>query len=190
MKTNRIIETPYEGKFTKVEIHEVETNSWETFPWEVVKRTNDNPVVSALVENITNNTFVLVEQYRPPVWKKVVELVAWVVDKQGYSKEDIIRAEILEETGYTAQQIELLLENTPKSPGIISELGNTYYAQVIWERQNQDLQDNEEIEVLEFEKQDLNKFLESKQKQWILISSWIYTVIWKLLANGVNIFGK
>jgi len=187
MKTNRIIDTPYNWKFTKVEIHEIESRTWEKFPWEVVKRTNDNPVVSALVENITNNTFVLVEQYRPPVWKKVVELVAWVCDKPNYSKEDIIRAEILEETWYTAMQIEFLLANTPKSPWIISELWNTFYAQVEWERQTQDLQDNEEIEVLEFEKKDLNRFLASKQKEWILVSSWIYTVIWKLLADWRNI---
>jgi 8-oxo-dGTP pyrophosphatase MutT (NUDIX family) len=187
MKTNRIISTPYDGKFTKVEIHEVETESWEKFPWEVVKRTNDNPVVSALVENITNNTFVLVEQYRPPVWKKVVELIAWVVDKAWYSKEDIIKAEILEETGYTAQQIQLLIENSPKSPGIISELNSSYYAQVTWERWQQNLQDNEAIEVLEFEKQDLNKFLDSKKKEWILVSSEIYTIIWAMMSRGINI---
>ena len=190
MKTNRIISIPYEGKFTKVEIHEIEAKTWEKFPWEVVKRTNNNPVVSALVENITNSTFVLVEQYRPPVWKRVVELVAWVCDKAEYSKEDIIRAEILEETGYTAEQIQLIMENSPKSPGIISELGNTYYAQVIWERANQDLQDNEEIKVLEFEKQDLNRFLASKQKEWILVSTWIYSVIWNMLARGINILEK
>lgn len=187
MKTNKIISTPYEWKFTKVEIHEIESSSWEKFLWEVVKRINNNPVVSALVENITNDTFVLVEQYRPPVWKKVIELVAWVCDKVWATKEDIIKAEILEETGYTAQHIELIIQNSPKSPWIISELWNNYYAQVIWEAWFQDLQDNEEIKVLEFEKNDLNRFLKSKQKEWILVSSWIYTVIWGLLARGRNI---
>lgn len=187
MKTKRIISTPYEGKFTKVELHEVKTNSWEVFPWEVVKRTNNNPVVAALVENITNNTFVLVEQYRPPVWKKVVELVAWVCDKPWLSKEDIIRSEILEETGYTTEQIELIIKNSPKSPWIISELWDSYYTQVSWEPWIQDLQDNEKIEVLEFEKKDLNKFLDSKRKEWILVSSWIYSIIWALLARWRNI---
>ena len=187
MKTNKILSTPYEWKFTKVEIHEIESSSWEKFPWEVIKRTNNNPVVSALIENITNDTFVLVEQYRPPVWKKVVELVAWVCDKAWISKEDIIRAEILEETGYTAQQIELIIQNSPKSPWIISELWDSYYAKVIWEAWFQDLQDNEEIKVLEFEKKDLNRFIDSKRKEWILVSSWIYTVTWGLLARWRNI---
>ena len=116
-----------------------------------------------------------------------MELVAWVCDKPWVSKEDIIREEILEETGYTAQKIELIIQNSPKSPWIISELWDSYYVQVTWEAWFQNLQDNEEIKVLEFEKKDLNKFIDSKRKEWILVSSWIYTVIWGLLARGRNI---
>jgi hypothetical protein len=84
----------------------------------------------------------------------------------------------------------LLIENSPKSPWIISELGSSYYAQVSGERWTQDLQDNEEIKVLEFEKTDLNKFLDSKRKEWILVSSWIYTIIWAMLSRGINILKK
>jgi hypothetical protein len=70
---------------------------------------------------------------------------------------------------------------------MIAELWDTFYAKVIWERWEQRLEDTESIEVLEFEKKDLNKFLESKRKEGILISSWIYTVIWSMLARGINI---
>jgi hypothetical protein len=177
----------YDWKFTQMQIHRVQGNNWNIHDWEIVNRKNNNPVVAALVENITNWTFVLVEQYRAAVWKKVVELVAWVCDKIDYSKENIIRAEILEETWYTAKQIQLLMENTPESPWIISELWTTYYAQVTWEKWTQKLEDSESIEVLEFEKQDLNQFLDSKRKEWILVSTGIYSVLWNMFSKGINI---
>ena len=177
----------WEWKFTTLKLEEWENQNWEKIFWEVVSRTNNNPVVSALVENITNQTFVLVEQFRIPVWKKVVELVAWVCDKPWASKIEIIKDEIIEETWYNAQKIIELSVDSPKSPWIISELWNSYYAQVTWKRWEQNLQDNEDIKVLEFEKKDLNKFLASKQKEWILVSTWIYSIIWQMLARGINI---
>lgn len=179
--------TIWEWKFTKIELQTFMNKQWKEIDWEVVKRTNNNPVVAALVENITNNTFVLVEQFRIPVWKKVIELVAWVCDKPNLTKEDIIREEIIEETWYIPKKIELIMQDIPKSPWIISELATDFYAQVKWIPWNQNLQWDEEIEVLEFDKKDLNKYLDSKRKQWILISSWIYSIIWKMISEWRNI---
>lgn len=179
-------ENVYTWKYIKTDIAQIEYNSWKVIPWEVVSRINDIWVVAALVENITNNSFVLVEQYRAWVNNKVVELVAGLCDKD-ISNENIIREEILEETWYTIKQIELIIKESPKSPGIMSEIANTYYAQVEWIRWKQRLGDAEEIEVLEFPKIDLIKYLESKQKEWILVSSWIYSIIWKMLAEWKNI---
>ena len=176
----------YKWKFTKVDIADMKLNNWNIIPYEIVSRINNIPAVSALIENITNNTFVLVEQYRAPVDKKVIELVAWICDKP-IPYIDIIREEIQEETWYIAKNIELIMANNPNSPWIISELSNKYYAQVEWERWKQRLEDSEEIKVLEFEKMDLFKYLQSKEKEWILISSGIYSVIWNMLSRWINI---
>jgi len=177
----------YKWKFLEMELLEVEKEDWKTTKRESVKRINSQPVVSSLVENITNNTFVLVEQFRAPVNKRVIELVAWVCDKPWYTSEQIIREEIMEETWYNAKKIELLLRNAPKSPWMIWELWDTYYSQVEWERWEQRLEDFENIDVLEFEKKDLIPYLKAKEKEWILISSWIFTVIWSMLARWINI---
>lgn len=180
-------ETVYDWKFLEMEILNIKNPDWKESKYESVRRKNNQAVVSALVENVTNNTFVLVEQFRAPVNKKVIELVAWVCDKPWFSKTQIITEEIIEETGYTATEIIKIIENSPKSPGMIAELWDTFYAKVIWERWEQRLEDTESIEVLEFEKKDLNRFLDSKRKEWILVSSWIYTVIWAMLARWINI---
>ena len=55
--------------------------------------------VAGLVRNIENQSYILIEQYRYPVKSKVLELVAWVVDKSS-SLEQIMREEVYEETGY------------------------------------------------------------------------------------------
>lgn len=179
--------TIYKWKFIEMWVLDIEKANWQVWKWEYAKRKNNQSAVSALVENITNNSFVLVEQFRWPVNKKVIELVAGLCDKEWYSKEQIITEEILEETWYTATQIMHLIENSPQSAGIISELWDTFYAKVEWKRWAQCLWDFESIDVLEFEKKDLNKFLNSKRKEWVLISDWIYTVIWNMLARWINI---
>ena len=65
--------------------------------------------MGALVENISRQTFVLVEQFRPLMNARVIECVAGLVDS-GNTPEQAIAKEILEETGYTARQIESLFE--------------------------------------------------------------------------------
>lgn len=179
-------ENVYTWKYTKTDIAKVQMRNGNIVPWEVISRTNNIPVVAALIENITDKTFVLVEQYRAPVDKRVVELVAGICDKP-IPIEDIIKEEIIEETWYIAKNIEHIIKNSPKSPGIINEIANWYYAQVEWKRWRQKLWESEDIKVLEFPKQDIIKFLESKEKEGILVSSGIYSIIGRMMLNWINI---
>lgn len=152
---------------------------WKEKIWEKVSR-KWPWAVWALVEHVDNQTFILVEQFRPPVNSRVLELVAWVIDKPWKTKEEIIAEEILEETWYIARSIEFVM-SWPKSPGMTDEMSYDYYARVSWPRWEQNLWESEDIEVIEVEKKDINRLLEAKQKSWVLVSPWISAMLYKLL---------
>lgn len=61
------------------------------------------------MENISRNTFILVEQFRPLVDARVIELVAGLVDPEMTPEEAILK-EIREETGYVSQRAHFLLQ--------------------------------------------------------------------------------
>ncbi|MDD3646495.1 MAG: NUDIX hydrolase [Candidatus Gracilibacteria bacterium] len=147
--------------------------------WEKVSRKGPG-AVGALVEHVDNQTFILVEQFRPPVNSRVLELVAGVIDKPGKTKEEIIAEEILEETGYIARSIEFVMSG-PKSPGMTDEMSYDYYARVSGPRGEQNLGESEDIEVIEVEKKDINRLLEAKQKSGVLVSPGISAMLYKLL---------
>lgn len=75
--------------------------------WEYVQRNTNKPAVGIVA--ITNeNKVVLVEQFRPPVQRNVIEIPAGLSgDIPGAEDEALIEAakrELLEETGYTAKR--------------------------------------------------------------------------------------
>ena len=60
-----------------------------------------------------------------------------------------------------------------------------YYATVTWERWKQSLEESEEgLEVVEVKNSiyELEKLCNQKEKEWILISPWIWASIWKALT--------
>jgi ADP-ribose pyrophosphatase len=98
--------------------------------WEFVARRGVNGVV--LVVPVTDDgEIVLVEQFRPPVGKKVVELPAGLSgDDEGGKDEPLemsARRELLEETGYEATAMERLFEGPP-SAGVTSEIVTFFLA--------------------------------------------------------------
>jgi len=163
---------------------------WVTHPetwnqWEWVERKWTGQVVWALVENVFRNTFVLVEQYRPLMKTQVIECVAWLVDLW-FTPEEAIAKEILEETWYTAQQVEYLFE-WPKSAGITTEQTLDYYARVTWQPWEQQLEASEAGLIVHETKNslsDLKQFLAAQERLWKMISPGIWAVIWKALTDG------
>ena len=92
--------------------------------WEFADRVNATgaAVIVAVTEN---QKLLLVEQYRIPVKSRTIELPAGIIgDGPGDSDEDpkeASRRELLEETGYSAEEIAVLATG-PSSSGITSEL--------------------------------------------------------------------
>lgn len=153
--------------------------------WEWAERKGTGQVVSALVENTSRETFVLVEQFRPLLDAQVIELVAGLVDVWN-TPEEAIAKEILEETGYVAEHIDFLLA-WPKSAGITTEQTKEYYAQVSGTPGKQMLEPSEAgliVHETQNTSRDLDKFLAAEEKLGKLVSPGIWAAVWMSLAQG------
>ena len=94
--------------------------------WEFVERLNCSAVV-AMIAVTRENEVILVEQYRPAVGRRVIELPAGLVgDVDGdHSKERAAKREMAEETGFRPHRVEFLVE-LPASAGLTSETTSLY----------------------------------------------------------------
>lgn len=158
-------------------------NPWTL--WEGVFRKGTGKVVGAVVENISHNTFILVEQFRPLVDARVIELVAGLVDP-GMNPEDAIIKEIREETWYIWERAHFLLSG-PKSAGITNESTLDYYVAVKGKPWLQELETSERgliVHECRNTLPELKKFLESEEKLWKLISPGIWAWFGKALVDG------
>jgi ADP-ribose pyrophosphatase len=92
--------------------------------WYFVERPNSKGVVTILP--ITRERrLIFVEQFREPLARKVIEFPAGLMgDEAGHGDEDPVtagRRELIEETGYDAQDLELVA-TTATSPGMANEM--------------------------------------------------------------------
>ena len=96
--------------------------------WEVARRSNVSGVVAILPRH-NNGRVVLVEQFRPAAGGEVIEWPAGLVGDDGMAEPhlDAAKRELLEETGYEAQEWERLGEGF-SSAGLTDEAVVFYLA--------------------------------------------------------------
>ena len=85
--------------------------------------------VGILVHSVKNNKIVLVRQFRIGPEMELEEIVAGKLEEKDESKESAASREVLEETGFQVESIELIHEFYT-CPGPVTEKMNLYYAQV------------------------------------------------------------
>ena len=92
--------------------------------WYFVERPNSKGVVTILPLT-RERRLIFVEQLRAPLRRKVIEFPAGLMgDEAGHENEDPViaaRRELVEETGYAAQDMELVA-TTATSPGMANEM--------------------------------------------------------------------
>ena len=98
--------------------------------WEFVERKNVSGIVG-IVAVTAEGKMLLIEQYRPPVDARVIEIPAGLAGDGEYAGEALASAakrELLEETGYEAATMKLLGAGT-SSAGITSEVITMFLAE-------------------------------------------------------------
>ena len=105
--------TVWEGKWLRMKQHG---------RWEYVERTNDRGLAVIIIAVTPAGRMLLVEQERVPMGRRTIEMPAGLVGdlEAGESVELAAARELLEETGWEASQVEVLMTG-PTSSGLSNE---------------------------------------------------------------------
>jgi ADP-ribose pyrophosphatase len=144
--------------------------------WEYVTRDGVSGIV-VIVAITPERRLVLVEQYRPPVHKHVIELPAGLVgDVDGRRQEslrDAAARELEEETGYAATEMVELSEG-PIAVGVSDEVVSFFAARGLSRVGAGGGDDTEDITVHEVALDDLPAFVAAKMKEGLGVDPKIY----------------
>lgn len=152
--------------------------------WEFVTRTNAH-AVAVLVAVTPDREIVLVEQYRKPVDARVIELPAGLVGDLGDPDEPVLEAagrELVEETGFEAEQLELVME-CPSSSGMTDEIISFVLARGLKRVGPGGGDDSEDIETHVIPLADADRWLAVQQADGLLLDPKLYTALY-WLKNG------
>lgn len=171
LKTEHI----FSGRIIQVQVDEVELPNGKTSTRELVK----HPGAVAVIAITDDNKLVMVEQYRKPLEKVIVEIPAGKLEK-GEEPALCARRELEEETGYDCKSLELV-SSFYTSPGFADEIIHVYVAKGLTKKDNAaGLDEDEFVNVLEIT---LDEALEYIKEQRIFDAKTIFGVQYLQIAN-------
>lgn len=150
--------------------------------WEFAERNNCSGIV--IIVAMTNEKKVIfVEQYRPPVDKRVIEFPAGLVNDECYPKIESFataaKRELLEETGYQAQKIIELLKG-PASSGSSADVVTMVHAKGLKKVAAGGGNKFESIVVHEVDFKKVDVWLKTMEAKGYLVEPKIYTGLYFL----------
>ena len=136
--------------------------------WEYVSRTDDTKAVVIIAEH--DGRIILIEQYRVPLGRRCVELPAGLVgdeDRNATVEETAVK-ELEEETGFTAERIEVL-GDFHSSPGMVAESFSLVRAHGVRKIGDGGGTEHEEIEVHLVARPDIPQFVASRRREGVAV---------------------
>ncbi len=148
--------------------------------WDFVRRPHSEHCVGVLA--ITpDDEIVLVEQYRIPVGRRVIEIPAGIFGDEaehlGESLAEAARRELLEETGFRAAAMELLIA-TPTSAGMSSEFIHLFQARGLVREHAGGGTGSEDIAVHLVPLAGLRAWLAARQDEGAAVDFKIHAALW------------
>jgi 8-oxo-dGTP pyrophosphatase MutT (NUDIX family) len=143
----------YNGQYSNFFITEFEDKHGNIKKWEYLERSKDTKAV--VINAYHKDKIILVKQFRYPINMYSIEFPAGLID-DGETPESTAVRELLEETGYRGE-ITSVSPQLCTSAGITSEIIYSVQMTVTSERTAQQLESAEEIEVLEFSRNNFKK---------------------------------
>jgi ADP-ribose pyrophosphatase len=161
----------YEG-YNQLDLLTIKTESGKIIKRELLKNKDG---VCAIVYNKETDKYLFVEQWRPCLNDKMIEVIAGSIE-ENETTEHSIRKEVLEETGYLCDSITYIMDFYV-SPGTIKEKVNMFYVTVserVCDCTGNELED-EELELLELSYDELHnyEFIDAKT---IIALSWLKNI--------------
>lgn len=145
--------TVFEGRLLKLEVVDVELENGIRSSREIVR----HPGASAVLAQLPDGRFVLVRQYRKPVEKEVLEIVAGLPDK-GELPEACARREVREETGHEIEEL-IRLGMVRPSVGCMDERIEIFYARLAGEKNAMILDHDEHVEKVVLTSPEINDLI-------------------------------
>lgn len=172
MKDKTPCETLYEGRYLSLQLRD---------GWEYVSRRHQ---VAVLIAWTPDEELLLVEQFRVPLGRRVIELPAGLVgDEQGLENEELLDAaarELEEETGWRAGTLTEIMR-CPTSAGMSDESVMFVLAEDMIKVGRGGGDDTEDIVVHRVRKAIINQWLAERQAHGLGIDPKIYTALyWSL----------
>lgn len=151
-------EVIFEGKIVNLQVDTVELPNGKHSKRELIK----HPGAVAIVAITEENKIVLVEQFRKPLEKSIIEIPAGKLE-YGEDPVDTGLRELQEETGYEAERL-IPITSFYTSPGFANELIHIYLAENITKMENPPPGDEDEfVEIIEVGLAEAKAFVEEQR---------------------------
>ena len=148
----------YEGKVINLKVDEVTLPNGHTSKRELI----EHPGAVAILAITPDKKIIMVEQYRKALERSIIEVPAGKLEK-GEAPETTAMRELEEETGYTAESLELI-QSFSTSPGFADEVIHLFLAEGLRKAESGAVLDDDEfVELLEVSIEEAEKMMQDNR---------------------------